>query len=66
MTKTNANPDPVALFASLTSDEIESRLRDLTAEENALRVLLRSLRARERTRKRLATANEQREESRHA
>jgi hypothetical protein len=66
MTKSNLRSDPVALFTSLTPDEIESRLRELAAEENALRVLLRSLRARERTRKRLATAEDRQEESRDA
>jgi hypothetical protein len=57
MTHDPTTADPVALLARLTLEQVESRLRDLTVEEDALRILLRSLRARERARKRLAPAN---------
>ena len=37
-----------AILASLSATDLESRLRDITAEEKAIRTLLRSLRARDR------------------
>jgi ribosomal protein L29 len=40
--------DPVAFLASLTPEEIEERLAELDRQARALRVLLRSARARQR------------------
>jgi hypothetical protein len=44
--------DPVALINGLNADQITKRLEELTAEEQALRVLLRSARARDGARRR--------------
>ena len=46
-TSTN-KPDPVELLRELTADAIQERLLSVEAEADALRVLLRSARARER------------------
>jgi hypothetical protein len=40
--------DPVTLVQSLDSKQIAARLEELAAEQDALRVLFRSARARER------------------
>jgi hypothetical protein len=40
--------DPIGLIAQLSADEIRARLDELDAEQRALRVLLRSVAARER------------------
>ena len=37
-----------AILASLSATDLENRLREITAEEKAIRTLLRSLRARDR------------------
>jgi hypothetical protein len=60
MSRADVQTDPVALVRSLDADEIARRLTDLAAEERALRVLLRSARAREQARRR----QQQREVSR--
>jgi hypothetical protein len=46
MTRATLPADPVALIQSLDPDAIARRLDELVAEERALRVLLRSARAR--------------------
>ena len=48
--KTNALTSASALLKSLTVADIETRLRELTTEEKALRTILRSLKAVERER----------------
>lgn len=48
--KTNTLPSASALLQSLTIDELQERLAEMTAEEKALRTILRSLKARERER----------------
>lgn len=48
-------PDPTALLAQLTADQILARLDALEAEARSLRVLLRSIRARERAAARRAS-----------
>jgi hypothetical protein len=40
--------DPVAVLSRLSPDQIESRIEQLRAEDAALRVLLRAIRARDR------------------
>ncbi len=44
--------DPIALLQSLTVEDVSKRLEDLYAEEKSLRIILRSLRARETAAKR--------------
>jgi hypothetical protein len=46
--------DPVALLASLDADTLERRLADLDAERKAVSLILRSIRARERAKRRAA------------
>jgi hypothetical protein len=46
-TATPTPPDPVSIVKMLDADAIEARLAELDAEATALRVLLRSARARE-------------------
>lgn len=46
--KMNSLTSARALLQSLTIPEVESRLRELTGETQALRTILRSLKARER------------------
>ena len=48
--KTTTLTSASALLQSLTVADLESRLREMTAEEKALRTILRSLKARERER----------------
>jgi hypothetical protein len=48
MDTTTTSPDPVALLAGLTAEQVRDRLDALDAEARALRVLLRSLQARDR------------------
>jgi hypothetical protein len=48
----HAPTDPVALLATITTEDIRVRLDQLDAEQRALRVLLRSAIARERARDR--------------
>ena len=50
-------PDPVALLRNLTSEQIVARLDEIEAEASALRVLLRSTRARERAQARRKKQN---------
>jgi hypothetical protein len=60
MSRATIPTDPVALVQSLDPDQIARRLEALAAEERALRVLLRSARAREqalRRRQRREEAN---------
>jgi hypothetical protein len=45
---TDTTTDPVKLVEGLDSATIQKRLRQIGAEEDALRVLLRAARARER------------------
>jgi hypothetical protein len=47
MNTADVQTDPVALVRSLDADQIARRLEELAAEERALRVLLRSARARQ-------------------
>ena len=51
----------VELFNSLTIGELESRLAEVVAEGKALKTLLRSLRAKERARRRKAAILKQKE-----
>ena len=53
--KTHTLTSASALLQSLTVAELESRLRELTGETQALRTILRSLKARERERAKAAT-----------
>jgi hypothetical protein len=55
--------DPVALFRQLTSEQIIARLDSLEVEAKGLRVLLRSVRARERAAARRASAVTESEEA---
>jgi hypothetical protein len=50
-------PDPIALLRRLTSEQIRARMDELNAEQEALRVLLRSALARERTAQRKEAAH---------
>jgi hypothetical protein len=52
MSRAERQPDAVALVMSLDADQISRRLEELAAEERALRVLLRTARAREQGRPR--------------
>jgi hypothetical protein len=54
--KTNApeQTDPVALLAALDAEALERRLADLDAERKAVSLILRSIRARERAKRRAA------------
>ena len=53
--KTNTLTSASALLKSLTVAELETRLRELTIEDKALRTILRSLKAVERERAKSAT-----------
>ena len=53
--KTNTLTSASALLKTLTVADLETRLRDLTIEEKALRTILRSLKAVERERAKAAT-----------
>lgn len=53
--QTSPPTDPLDALRQLTPAEIEERLATLRAEDAALRTILRSLRARERVRRRLAS-----------
>jgi len=50
MATTSTIPDPLELLRALPADALQARLAALQAEADALRVLLRSARARERRR----------------
>jgi hypothetical protein len=52
MSRATRPADPVALIQSLDPDAIARRLDELAAEEHALRVLLRSARARQQAQRR--------------
>lgn len=52
--KTNTLQSASGLLQSLTVGELQERLDELTAEEKALRTILRSLKARERERAKAA------------
>lgn len=41
-------PDPIEILKSLTPEQLRSRLADMQAEEAAIRILLRSVVARDR------------------
>jgi hypothetical protein len=53
--KTNALISASALLKSLTVSELDTRLRELSVEEKALRTIRRSLKAVERERAKAAT-----------
>jgi hypothetical protein len=52
MSTATAPPDPVALLAGLDADTLERRLAELDAERKAVSLVLRSVRARDRARRR--------------
>lgn len=50
--------NPLKLLNSLTIDDLEARLAEVAAEDKAIRVLLRSLKAKERVKKARRTKQE--------
>jgi ribosomal protein L29 len=52
MDTTTTCPNAIELLRSLSIDEVEARLTELKAEQDALRTVLRSVKARERAKRR--------------
>jgi hypothetical protein len=63
MSQTQLPTDPIRIVESLDADLIAARLAELSAEQRALRVLLRSARARQVARER--QERQRREEAAH-